>query len=469
MRKLAKLLLLLVLLAAGAWGYLWYQVKRSADHLAAQVAPFAKLEYGSVYVSPLGDQVGLNELVIQPQMTGDQISIEALRLAAPNALFFLGAEKKVEQGKFPERLGFSLTGLHMALDGPLFQMLGQMQQAAGEGQGGGATPLDRLEALACGSREAFTIADLVRAGVTEITLDLSFDINYDDATRLAQVAMALTGRDLYSLKLHTQLDGPLEQFAAGPTAIPKMEIGYQDLGWYKRRNSFCARQNESTAEVYVEQNLALLGSQLGGELPENVATAYRTFLLKGGRVDLSVTPTSTITPDSIAYYQPAELVQALGLQLKINNTSIALNDIAWHTEGEAPLAGLVSNEAGSLLGEVMAEAAKSEGGEAPAPDAAGSSEFDDRLPPSWRITPEEWRARQDTNRPRRSRFQPLAFASVEEALHKRIRVFSHDGRVREGRLAAVAGDAIQISLARHGGSLTFWVNANDINRLEVYQ
>ncbi|MEZ5578832.1 MAG: hypothetical protein R3F40_05105 [Candidatus Competibacteraceae bacterium] len=104
MRKLMKivvaLLIILILIAGGVGGYLWYDTKQHVDQFVMMTKPFAEISYGGIEVSPAGS-LGVTRLRISPNMN-DVITIGAIRMHAPT---FCPAENPlaVEPGRTTRR------------------------------------------------------------------------------------------------------------------------------------------------------------------------------------------------------------------------------------------------------------------------------------------------------------------------------------------------------------------------------
>lgn len=151
MRKLLSIVIAIVivviLLGAGAVGYLWYSTKQEMDRIVTEAKPFAEISYGGIEISPAGS-VGVSRLRIRPMVLDDSISIGAVRLNTPNFLTLLNVRWQLSQNQLPESLALSFHDFELSLSGGIL----------GVDPGGHAdesSPFDHLDALGCGPITAF--------------------------------------------------------------------------------------------------------------------------------------------------------------------------------------------------------------------------------------------------------------------------------------------------------------------------
>ncbi|MFO1372910.1 MAG: hypothetical protein U1F42_11165, partial [Candidatus Competibacteraceae bacterium] len=145
MRKLLTVLgiitVILLLLAGGVGGYLWYNTKQQVDQLVMMAKPFADITYGGVNVWPTGS-IGINRIQILPHIINDSVTIGAIDFKAPNILALLNIKRKLNDGKLPEAMSLSITDLTLAVNGGILSPPIVTAQKR--------SPFDGLDALGCG-------------------------------------------------------------------------------------------------------------------------------------------------------------------------------------------------------------------------------------------------------------------------------------------------------------------------------
>lgn len=441
--RIPKLVILLPLLAYGAaMGYLWYKAKSSADEVAQMASPFAEIKYGSVHVSPLGDEVGVNDVRIRPTMSADEFRIDTLRFNVPHIGYFITGGNRLEQGELPEKLGMQLGRMEIDLGSETFTMLEQMQQQFAAAQPAGSGALDNLGAVGCGSGEAFTISDYRRMGMGELVMDAGVNLEYDKKLRTARVMVNVDIEGLQKLDVVTEFDtGPELQSAVAAGVIPRMTVNYRDSGYYRLRNAFCALQNGSSEEEYVERHLQILAETLGATFPEESVSAYRRFMLKGGTLQATMSPVEPIDPNGLGFYPVESIVEMLGLELVINDRGVDMTQVQW---GHADTAAAKRDE--------------------PARTAQSTPQATRSAPPV-RPTPK----RSSTTA---SRYTPTAYREirVQDAgsyLKQQVEVSTNDGNVRKGRLDKVGNGRLYLIIRLSAGELSYGIEQHKITRLRV--
>lgn len=426
MRSKLILLLLIPLLAyGGAMGYLWYSVKSGADDAIAAAAPFAAITYEGVHISPLGDEVGLDRILISPNMTGDEFRIGQVRVSVPHIGHFLLARINLSDGKPPEKLGMQITGLELDVDSELFDMLEQMQQAGGKAQS------VSLDALGCGDLTGFSITDMRRMGLGTTISDISINSAYDDPSRRMLMDISAKSRGLVDLQARVEMQKP--SLGMGPTDVPKMQITYRDTGYYDFRNRYCARLNGGTPEQYVDRHVQLLTAALGGRIPEKTVAAYRGVMLKGGTLSVAVDPDGSLPAGGLQNYTPAEIVNMLDPKVAINGTPLDIGQIKWDAAAAA-------------------EPAK---GEKPQPRK--------RVPPP--------RVRQAPAAPPAANTAPV-YRTIEVPdasgyLGRMAEITTVGGKVRTGSLAKVEKERLHLKMRLSSGTLTYPVKIDEISKIRI--
>lgn len=445
--RLLKILLLLPLLAyGGAMGYLWYEIKSSADKMVQSAAPVAQISYEAIYLSPTGDEIGLDNIIIRPTMAQDEFRIEQLRVSAPHIGYFINTANSVKKGKPPEYLSMQLQRVHFDIGGELFSVVEQARsqpaasESAARAQGRVAGEfIGRLDALGCGEVERFDISELRGMGIGKVVADVGFKLEHNKQINHTLIKGSIRADKLYELEMGLDL-------AKGPEALsqavsidvyPKLSVNYRDLGFYKLRNKYCAGLNDSSEEAYVEHHIQLLSQMLGASLPEKSVNAYREAMLKGGRYTLYFEPSSDLDLSNLQYYKGGDIATMLGFNLRINDTQFALDEIQWRsppkniskankTKADTPPSGVVSR---STLASI----------------AASSQQ----------------------QRPREATYKQVAVANAANYLNKMAEVTTYEGKVRRGLLSEVNNGRIYLVMRISAGSLTYPVAFSDIAKLRV--
>jgi len=439
--RIPKIVILLPLLAYGAaMGYLWYKTKSSADEVAQTAAPFAEIQYGSVHVSPFGDEVGLNDVRIRPTMNADEFRIDTLRFNVPHIGYFITGGSRLEQGELPEKLGMQLGRMEVDLGSETFTMLEQMQQQFAAMQPAGAGALDNLGAVGCGSGEAFTISDYRRMGMGALVMDAAVNLEYDKRLRTARVRVDVDVEGLQQLDVVTEFDtGPELQSAVAAGVIPRVTLNYRDSGYYRLRNAFCASQNGSTEEEYVERHLQMLAETLGATFPEESVAAYRRFMLKGGTLNATMSPVEPVDPNGLGYYPVESIVQMLGLELVIDERAVDMSQVQW-------------------------DRAATDKPAEPASTAQSRPQATRSAPPP-RPVPKRSATTASGHTP--AAYREIRVQDAGSYLKQQVEISTNDGKVRRGRLDKIGNGRLYLIIRLSAGELSYGVEQDKITRLRV--
>lgn len=441
MRVVKFLIALPVLVYAAAMGYLWLHVKNSADDMIKNAAGFAAIQYDSVHTSLLGDEIGLNNIVIKPNMTNDEFRIEKLRLSAPHIGYFMQADTAFKKGSLPEMLGVSIQRIHVDLSSEIFSMMEQMQQQAAAQQGTAhASVLDNIDSLGCGENHTLTLADYRDMGIGNIVADASFNLEFDKSTNRATIHAYIKADKLYTINLQTGFDANQGRLLPGttPGTIPDMQISYSDTGMYQLRNRYCASLNQSDVESYVNQHIQLASEQLGVILPETFLLAYRDYMLHGGTIHANLNPVDNINVSSLQYYPPDEVMHMLGLSVTINGKTLDNRQIRWTDGGKRP-------RPGKRVESNPRQATKSV--------------------PSRPLV----RKNQETSMQNRqvAKYHQVDITNAKKHINRLVEVTLYNGRVRKGILDNINEGRIYLVIELRGGSLSYPVKISDVKRLMV--
>lgn len=450
--RVVKLLFLLVLLAyGGLMGYLWYDVKSNADKMIQSAAPFATISYDSIHLSPMADELGLNDIRIKPVMTEDEFRIERLHFYAPHAGYFISANQNMKKGNMPENLGVKIERIHVDLNSSILTMLEQSQQQAAMMQGqSNQMMLSNLDALGCGNKESFTLSDYRNMGIGDVVADIAVDIGYEESSNRTHIKIDSGVDNLYTLDANVDMDTPAQGVNAAQIAniMPEVTLNYRDTGYYRLRNDFCAKSNESSTEEYIDRHIRLLGEHLDAHFPQPTVDAYRKLMLKGGEMNIKLKPSSDLDLAGLPFYKPADIIDMLGMKLTINGKRLDNSKIQWGAKDDTAIAEKPP---------VMEE-------KTPTVVAAPAL----RPTPTHQPSPEPIAEVAPTPAPEKTTvYANIATADAGNYLGKMIEVTTREGKVRSGVLDEINTQRIYLQIKLRAGSLNYPVEIANIERLRI--
>lgn len=442
MRFLRNLLLFVILIYGAAVGYLWYETNNTLQRIVEGAAPFATIGYESFFVSPLGNEITVDNISIVPQMAADEFRIEQVRLFADQPGYFLISGKSMQDGKLPEEMGINFSNIQLNLDGKFFSMLEQMVEQTAEQPTPADALISQLDALGCGDIDKFQLVDYRLMGMRRVNTDFNIRLHYNKIAEIFGVEIDANVRGIYQANMSMDFKVPGGEMGGVTenSTIPPMRISINDNGFYKMRNTYCATSNNSSIDEYIDRHMQLLVTSLGIKLPEKVATAYRNHMLKGGRINVAIKPQNNISPEELTYYKPLEAAELLGLSVSIGNTRVELDQLL---NSNAPAAVAQSPDATKPAAKNKAAATVAKA-EKPA-------------------------ATEETKAPvqRRPSYHVENVDSAEKYIDKMVEVTLPGNKVRQGLLEQVRNGRLYLVIQLQGGTVTYPVRKTEISKFRV--
>ncbi len=447
MRFLRNLLLFIILAYGLVYGYLWYETNTSLQRLTEGAAPFAKIEYASFFVSPLANEITVDNISIVPQMAADEFRIDQVRLYADMPGFFLLSGKAMQEGTLPENMDIGLSNIQVNLDGKFISMLEQMSVQAEAQPEQVASPFLNLDALGCGEIEKFQLVDYRLMGIKRVNADINLHLSFNKITDILGVQIDAKTRGVYDISLATDIKIPSGKMdgVTQTNKIPPMRLSINDTGFYKMRNAYCATANKSSDEEYVDHHMQLLSSTFGVTLPESITTAYRDYMLKGGRINLSIKPQDNLAPEELGYYKPLEVVDMLGLKLSIGNTRIDLEELL---NANAPAVVAKKPDESNAVSTKKSSAKETSAKPAAVPALVNKNEEVAPAAKSFIYHVEK-------------------VENAEKHIDKPVEITLRGNKVRRGTLEKVKNDRLYLIIELQGGSVTYPIRTNEISKFRV--
>ncbi|MFO7592510.1 MAG: hypothetical protein R6X15_00505 [Pseudomonadota bacterium] len=425
MRRIILLALIPLVTYAAVIGYLRYEVTNRADKIIASTAPFATIEYDSVYTSPLGNEVGLDGITIIPTMTGDVFEIEMLRITAPHAGFFLGIDDDISNFQNLKGFAFELHNIEFDVDNELFAFMQVQSQNAGDNPSNDFD-FERLSALGCGDQKTFMPEDYRRMGMGIIPLDVAWSIDEE------AVAMHVNAENLFSFDTsikHDETFGVKDAVLGG--AFSDTTFTLRDSGYHKLRNVYCADLNDTEIAEYIDLHISLLSKNLGLQLPKETRSAYKEYMLMGGTIVLSIEPLQHVPASNLSYYSLPEVVEMLGVDITINEQWVNWADVKWNDHEQNIKSKSVATQKRDTTVKKRPSPRKNKRRTEPA-------------------------------------FHTIPVTSAHKYIGRNAEVILHNGVTRSGRIENVNEWRVKIAVKRHSGEMSYTVKRSDIAMMKVH-
>lgn len=413
MKKLLFLILFAAIAVIAVHLYFSYKFEQQLEDMAGQVSMFGTLEWERSVLHPSGE-ARIEGLRFQPHMLGDGIRLDRLALTAPHYIALIRSTAELDDGRLPESLGISISGLRIRLDGDLAAMTEVAWQSG--------LP---FETAGCAGRTSFSSRDLVSMGYRELRTSLSVNYRLIDGGDSMKLGISTATSDMAGLEAEADIhlgsasrDIALLQRAWAMARLENVEIHYDNRGFREAMMSFCAAELDQNIGEYRTHHLsswleawARIGVQPGDEL----IAAYGEFLDQPDSVHLTTRPEPPLPLSSFNRLGRDELMQRLSPVVSVNGNR------AHELQFEAvPSATLSSPDSGSSR-----------------PSQAGQTQTD--------------AAAEDESETRSSPWQPVSFEQALQHAGSPVRITTADGQLIRGRLTASGGDLLHVRVQGVGG------------------
>lgn len=337
MRKiLIGVLVAAAVIVGGLKFYLWYSVKHAADSLAAVLQPVAPLSYDGI-ISSLSGRIGLTGISIYVPSYDTTIRIDSLAFEADSVASLLSLKSALSENRLPKHMAFKVKGASLPVNSELAAEMPGMHPGLW-----GVLGLP-YGSLACGNYDGFDSAALAAMGVRNITLDaeLGYTIDrQDDVLKLNIRSNAPTlGRQ--SIELDYAAEG-IDEHPERLRGIQNFPLAggafhYTDQGWHKKLRAFCARKTNVDEAGFVKAQADAIQTAIahyGIHAGDTFHQAYVKFMQDGGSVALDLYPPKPVKLEQLKFYSVPDKLYYLGPSLKVNGTSVPVDQLRAATDAE---------------------------------------------------------------------------------------------------------------------------------------
>jgi len=288
-----------------------------------------------------------------------------------------------------------------------------------------------LGIYACGEQHRVSHNNLRKMGIHEykssITIKKSDDVESD-----ALVLSVLIDRGpLGETKLSTawgafSIPGELSLWDARKFQLKDLSIAHVDNGYFRRLSNFCSVLNSLDRTQFSEQASKQWQqslSSIGLNAEEGVRQLYRDYLLQGGQLKLSLSPSKPFTFDSFKQLLDKDLISYFGVSAQLNGTAI-------------PTSKLTVN----------------------------GKHF---KPPVLTVIDEQKEAGTNIEQ-RKSGYLPISLESLEQTIQQKVRLIMLDGKHYQGLVVSVDEYKLELSKMLAGGSVAYSLQRDQIASIEMW-
>lgn len=420
---LRNLLILALILGGGAWLYVYFQLSRAMDALAAGLAPVATLTYERASWL-FGADVAVRGIVLIP----NRVELPTARIAegvvhTPGPLYVLGFRG---EEALPMTLGATLKGIRFE---------------GGAGDTGSLTG-QPFEALGCADITRFQAGDLHNMRLDDLAVDLSGRYFISPPER-ADLTLVYEAGGVAETSLELQLLVPNLAAANRGGAIPDVRLASLkvslDAGEFNvRRNRYCAQRAGVEVAEFLDAHVRAVVKGLRDRqllAGPTVTEQYRQFAAGKGPWTFIARPDHPLPMATLAVPDPLQLIERLNLNSALD--SAVASPVVVTRIAAAPQP-------------------------APAAETAPPPARPSGLPPAAGLTGE-------TGMVRQTRWVMVDPAQASRQVDRSVRIRTRFGKEYTGRLIAVDDGQLKVETRFPGGAAVVPIPLEHVVELRVQE
>jgi len=327
--KNLKVPLIIILLAAliygGAKGLIYYKTQSAVDQMVQQAQLFAEIRYDGISSDLLKGRVAVENISITPVTLQDSINIREAAIQGDGPMFLFSDAAKLNQ-QTPEKLIVSVAGIDISLDGQIMQ---SMNAAAANQQ---------ASMSSCTLGGTLTAMDLRAIGLQEIAADMFISVSRPKLSNKTRMEVDLSVYNMAEMSISATLSGadnPVA-IAMAPQADEVRFVYKVNTDYMQNMKKYCAAQLAMDEAAFIESYAGATDEQylqaLGFIPGKAIRQAISDFMQQPGKIELAMVPSPELNPVNVQDYRPEDLIDMLGLQLKVNDQLVKELDFTFGDE-----------------------------------------------------------------------------------------------------------------------------------------
>jgi len=324
---LSRLILIAAVTLASTATYIYFSTKSTVDSMIQSIQPFVNVEYKQFH-NYMDGSISIHDVSINTKFGGENthIAVGSIEVKMDSVLDYFNFEKKINSGEIPTKLQLAIN--HVRSD------LGLL---ANDSQDKLGVITDYMTDLACNKVKLTPSEKLTALGYSGIDSSISIEFEYSEITSEAEVKFDFILHDMVRYALMTAI--PNVTSTVGLTNInskvSNLELEIQDLGYNQKLIEYCSSQSKVQAEQYVKQHIKALKkyfSDANVSFSPSVYDAYRAYLVEQAHISISSHPNSSISMESLRFYDTKDWASILDLTLFVNENPASNFFFDWNKE-----------------------------------------------------------------------------------------------------------------------------------------
>jgi hypothetical protein len=316
MWKLLRNLLLAGVLAAGVVKLLaWYEVGQDAQRLSTALGPAAQLSYGSISAALNGNVTLSNVSVVFKRGAGaETFRADRVVFESPN-VFWLLKHAFFAQDSWPAHFGIAVQGLKLPstvhVDSHWFD----------------PATFVPFQNAGCAAT-AFSAADFRKMEISPGETRQHGEFRYEAEGKSLDATLIFVAPETASITIAADLRSFEPKMLRSEEAlrnlhVAQLSVQYDDPGFLKRRNAFCAQRAGSALPQFIEQHIAAVQEMLqqqGVEPSTEVLKLYRRLVENGGHASVLSLPSGSFAAGAWFTAAPEDILRQLNVTARYGDT-----------------------------------------------------------------------------------------------------------------------------------------------------
>jgi len=303
-------------------GSLWYLTQQFVDHQVMNAKPFVQISYNEIQTSLNGSAIVKGVKIFIPALN-ETISVKSVEFITPDLLTFLSLDIQLQQNQIPESLSLIISDAVINLNGPVMNMIDNPEIEP--------SAMEAFSTLACGDTNRMGSRVLSKMGYEQINNNIKLNYQFYPHQKLLTYTFSNHLEDMSRITFSGELFGvsDIKDFSNNHLKPAKISFELEDDSYIKRKNDFCALQENYKVNEYIIEHARQVGEYLtvyGIEVEQALLDAYIKFIKSSGTLrfeaDLSQFNDTTKEIDELKTLTPNDIIQFIRLKLFVNNKRV---------------------------------------------------------------------------------------------------------------------------------------------------
>jgi len=348
LKIIIKLIILVCLVIAGFYGYLYWKIKVNVDYVLSEASPYVDITYQSIGINySMDGSITLKDIEMAPSALfaanlppGDNaVTIESIEFRLDSVLDYFLLDRKLhnlkQNTKNPIKQFDSMIRIipkiqlkvnHLKVDANQFAGLGKnLKKDEFE------THIAQLKSLMCNGllsdweNEPLYPEDLMpKLGYAKYDSSIELDYEFDEYASMIDLKFGFTVHDAGDYFIKTRVSGiePLASMILNQeNLLTTITFGIHDLGYNERFIKYCAKRMERKSENYLD---AVMGdfkkiiTQMGLTLSDDIYHIVKAFNSPQSKIEFKFMPENLSNLQYFNQYEINQWPYILGMTVKVN-------------------------------------------------------------------------------------------------------------------------------------------------------